>query len=188
VALEETARELLSAGRSDEAATAVIRALGPGVLRYLRSLLPDEGDTTDAFSQWAENLWRGLPGFRGEASLRTWSLRLAYHAALAIHDGAWRRKVRRLESGEASRIAASIRTVTAVRVERQRRKLARLREELSADDRTLLALRLDQQLSWEEIAQVMAGAAGRIDPKTLAKRFERLKERLRDRVKELEDD
>jgi RNA polymerase sigma-70 factor (ECF subfamily) len=161
-----------------DAATEAIRALGPAVLRYLRSLLRDEADANDAFSYWAESVWSGLPGFRGEATLRTWAFRLAYHAALAVLDRAWRRRVRPFATGEASRLAETLRTASAVRIERQRRKLDAVIGTLSAEEQTLLALRVDQGLSWVEVAQVLSTDARRVDPKNVAKRYERLKVRL----------
>jgi RNA polymerase sigma-70 factor (ECF subfamily) len=148
------------------------------VSRYLDTLLRVEGDAGDAFSFWAESVWSGLPGFRGDASLRTWAFRLAYRAALTVVDHAWRRRVRRFETGEASRLAATLRTASAVRVERQRRKLDALISKLPADQQTLLALRFDHGLSWDEIAAVLSTETRGVDPKTLAKRYERLKARL----------
>ncbi len=176
--LDEAVRALLDAGAQSEAATEAIRALGPSALRYLRSLLRDDADASDAFSCWAESVWAGLPGFRGDAPLRTWALRLAYHAALAVLDHAWRRRVRPFATGEASRLAATLRTASAVRVERQRRKLDAVIARLTPEQQTLLSLRVDQGLSWEDIASVLSTDARRIDPKTLAKRYERLKARL----------
>ena len=171
-------RELLDAGAHADAATEAIRALGPAALRYLRSLLRDEADASDAFSYWAESVWGGLPGFRGDASLRTWAFRLAYHAALAVLDHAWRRRVRPFATGEASRLAATLRTASAVRVERQRRKLDAAIARLTPEQQTLLSLRGDQRLSWEEIANVLSKDPRGVDPRTLAKRYERLKARL----------
>jgi RNA polymerase sigma-70 factor (ECF subfamily) len=176
--LDERVRALLVAGANAEAASEAIRALGPAVLRYLRSLLRDEAAANDAFSYWAECVWSGLPGFRGDAPLRTWAFRLAYRAALAVLDHAWRRRERPFATGEASRLAATLRTASAVRVERQRRKLDAVVARLTAEQQTLLSLRVDQGLSWEEIADVLSTDARRVDPKTLAKRYERLKARL----------
>jgi RNA polymerase sigma-70 factor (ECF subfamily) len=141
--------------------------------------LRDEGDAGDAFSEWAERLWRGLPAFEGRSTLRTWSLRLATNVASNLRSGAWRRRGRRLETGEASAIAARLSTATAIRVDRQRSALDRLRDALSEEEQTLLALRIDQGLAWSEIAEVLAGD-GKDGPSaaTLTKRFERLKERL----------
>jgi len=176
--VDERVRALLDAGAHADAATEAIRTLAPAVLRYLRSLLRGEADANDAFSYWAESVWSGLPGFRGDASLRTWALRLAYRAALAVQDHAWRRRVRPFTTGEASRLAATLRTASAVRVERQRRRLDAVIAKLTAEQQTLLSLRVDQGLSWEEIAHVLSEDTRRADPKTLAKRYERLKARL----------
>jgi RNA polymerase sigma-70 factor (ECF subfamily) len=176
--VDERVRALLDAGAHAEAATEAIRALAPFVLRYLRRLLRSGADADDAFSYWAESVWSGLPGFRGEASLRTWSLRLAYRAALAVRDRAWRRRVRPFATGEASRLAVTLRTASAVRVERQRRKLDAAIARLTVEQQTLLSLRIDQGLSWEELADVLSTETRRVDPKTLAKRYERLKVRL----------
>jgi RNA polymerase sigma-70 factor (ECF subfamily) len=176
---EDPIRALLSQGDVRGAATAAIRALGPDVLRYLRSVLRDEGDAGDAFSEWAERLWRGLPAFEGRSSLRTWALRLATNVAANVRSAAWRKRARRFETGEASRLAARLSTATAIRVDRQRSALDRLRDALSPEEQTLLALRIDQRLAWNDIAEILAGEGGDgPTPATLMKRFERLKERL----------
>jgi len=178
VDLEERIAELRAGGDLAGAATEAIRGLGPAVLRYLRSLLRDEDDATEAFSQFAENLWRGLPAFRGDSAFRTWAYRLAWNAALDMRDGAWRKRGRRLRTQEASALADEVRTKTAVVVERQRRALDRLRESLSVEDQSLLVLRVDQGLPWNEIAEVLAEEGRPVAPAALMKRFERLKERL----------
>jgi RNA polymerase sigma-70 factor, ECF subfamily len=178
MSVEPRVRELLAARDFHGAATEAIRGFGPQVLRYLRSVLRDEEDATEAFSQFAEKLWKGLPGFRGDASLRTWAFRLAWNAAMNLRDEAWRRRGRRLTTGEASRIAEEVQTQSAVRVERQSQALDKLRESLSAEDHSLLALRVDQRLSWAEIAEVLSTTGQPVDAATLTKRFERLKERL----------
>jgi RNA polymerase sigma-70 factor (ECF subfamily) len=174
---EAHVRALLSSGDTRGAATEAMRGFGPKIFGYLRAILRDETDAGDAFSLFGENLWRGIEGFRGESSFRTWAYRIAWNAALAVRDEAWRRHGRRLETGEASRLAEEIRT-TAARVERQKTALDALREELTAEEQTLLHLRIDQQLSWEEIAHVLGRDGSPIESATLRKRFERLKDRL----------
>jgi RNA polymerase sigma-70 factor, ECF subfamily len=176
--IELRTRELAAAGDLSGAATLAIRSFGADVLRYLRSLLRDEGAATDAFSTWAEHVWKGLPSFRGQASLRTWTFRLAYHAALNAKAEAWRRRGRRLATSDASALADEVRTKTVVRDERRRQALEALREELSMEERSLLALRVDQELSWVETAAVLAREGERVEPAALMKRFERLKDRL----------
>lgn len=176
--LEERLQALLAAGDLRGAATEAIRGHGPQVLQVLRAMLRDEGDAREAFSQFAENLWKGLATFRGESSFKTWALRLACNAARNQRDEAWRRRGRRLATGEASALAEEVRTRSVVRVERQRRALDKLRESLTAEEQSLLVLRLDQELSWNEVAEVLAEEGKPAEPAALMKRYERLKERL----------
>jgi len=174
---EARIRALLAAGDARGAATEAMRGLGPRIFGYLRSVLRDDTDAGDAFSLFGENLWRGIETYRGEASFRTWAYRIAWNAALAVRDEAWRRHGRRLETGEASRLAEEIRT-TAARVERQKTALDELRETLTPEEQTLLVLRIDQELAWDEIAVVLGKDGSPVESVTLRKRFERLKERL----------
>ena len=182
--LDRLVRERLATGGADGAATALIEALGPAILRYLRSMLRVEEDAADAFSQWSENVWTGLPSFRGESSLKTWGYRLAWNAAQNLRNEAWRKRGQRLATGQASALAMSIQTKSVVVVERQRQALEELRAALSDEDRSLLVLRLDQQLSWNEVAEVLAAEGKRIEPATLMKRFERVKARLGELARE----
>jgi len=178
VTTEQRVQELLAAGDHRGAAAEAIRGLGPKVLGYLRSILRDDEDAADAFSHFAEDLWRGIGGFRGESSFKTWAYKLAWCAAMHVRSDAWKRLGRRLESGEASRIADEVRTKSAVRDERQRQTLERLREALTPEEQTLLFLRLDQQLDWNEVADVLSAGGTPVEPAALRKRYERLKERL----------
>ncbi|HEX9052637.1 MAG TPA: sigma-70 family RNA polymerase sigma factor [Anaeromyxobacter sp.] len=183
---ERQLRALVAAGDERAAATEAMRVLGPKILGYLRSILRDEADAGDAFSVWAEHLWRGIGSFRGDSSFRTWAFKIAYNAALNVRNEAWRRLGRPFETGEASRLADEIRTRTAVREERQRTKLDAIREQLTAEEQTLLTLRIDQQLSWEDIGDVFSASNGgaRVDAATLRKRFQRLKDRLAEMLRE----
>lgn len=176
--LERTIRERLDAGDARGAATTAIRGYGPQVLRYLRSILGNEDDARDAFAQFAENLWRGLPAFRGTAPFRVWAYRVAWNAASDIRKQPWRTRRQRLATGEASRIAAKVSTSSDERLERRRVELLALRESLSLEDRALVALRIDQGLSWEECAEALSRDGAVVKPNTLTKRFERIKERL----------
>ncbi len=176
--LEDRIRLLVESGDDRAAATEGMRALGPKILAYLRSILHDEGDAADAFSVWAEHVWRGVGSFRWECSFHTWAFKVAYNAALNQRNQAWRRLGRRLETGEASRLADEMRTRTAVREERRRTRLDEIRERLTPEELTLLTLRVEQQLSWEDIAEVCSVGGDRVEAAALRKRFQRLKERL----------
>jgi RNA polymerase sigma-70 factor, ECF subfamily len=63
-------------------------------------------------------------------------------------------------------------------------KVAALREQLDEEDRTILILRVDRKLAWQDIARVLAeedisGSEATKRSAALRKRFERIKERLR---------
>ncbi|HEU4386082.1 MAG TPA: sigma-70 family RNA polymerase sigma factor [Anaeromyxobacteraceae bacterium] len=177
-------RALVAEGHVGDAAGLAIRGLRQEVLRYLLATLRDEADADDAFSHWAEGLWRGLATFRFECSLRIWSLRLATNAAVNVRNAAWRRRVRRFRTGEASAIAAEIRGSSLFRVEREARELEALRRSLSVLDQALLGLRVDRKLSWQEIAQVLSRSGQGVSAATACKRFERLKDRLTQKARE----
>lgn len=168
----------LAEGDVRAAAESALRGLGPQVLRFLRSLLRDEEMAGDAFSMFAEDLWHGLARFRGDASLRTWAFRVARNAALKVRGDRWRRRRVPLSQGPASQIAGVMRSETPVVVERRSSVLESLRDTLSLDDKALLALRVDQELSWGDVAEVFAHEGQPVEIAALEKRFQRLKERL----------
>lgn len=184
MSLEARVRALLSADDVDGAASEAIRGLGPDVLRYLHSILRDPSAADDAFSQFAEALWKGLHALRRDASLRGWAFRIAFHVALNVREESWRRRGRGFATGEASKIADEVRTKTVIRDERNRRAFERLRAALSMQEQSLLALRIDQELSWAEIAESVSAEGKRVEPAALMKRFERLKKRLAEIARE----
>jgi RNA polymerase sigma-70 factor, ECF subfamily len=181
--LQTRVEALVAKGDTSTAATLVLKAYGPEIFRFLSSVLREGDDAADAFSQFAENLWRGLGTFRGHSTLRTWAFRVAWNSAFSLRNDAWHRYGRRFATGEASRLAEEVRTKTVVRVARQHDALEKLRQNLSTEDQTLLALRLDREFSWEEIAEIISANGERVEASTLMKRFERLKKRLAEMVR-----
>jgi len=176
---QDRALPLLQAGNHRAAAEAILRGHGPGVMGYLLSVLRNEADASEVFSQFSLDLWRGLPGFRGDCPVRVWAYRLAWHAAARHLRDPFRQRGRRLETNEISRIADEVRSsVLLGRREAQQRSIERLRDRLSPEERALLVLRLDRDLSWREVATVLAADAEPVDEPALRKRFERLKGKL----------
>lgn len=175
--LDARVAALVAAGDAGTAATEVLRALGPGVRRYLRSVLRDEDDAADAFARFEESLWRALPAFRGEAALRTWALRIAWSAARHLRAEAWNRHRTRLRTHDASALQQT-QGASEARSEDRRRKLELLRRALSDEEQAMLALRIDQELPWSEIALVLSSDGRPLEVAVLQKRFERLRARL----------
>ncbi len=173
---EERVRELLAGGEASEAATAALRALGPEILGYLENVLGDPDDARDVFQGFAEDLWAWLPAWRG-GGLRAAAYRIAWHAAARFRREAWRRRRERMRASMASRIAASI-TSPEARLAGAHDRLARLRDALDPEERTLLILRIDRELSWSEVAEVLSTDGHPLDSGAVRKRFERVKAKL----------
>jgi RNA polymerase sigma-70 factor (ECF subfamily) len=178
---EDRANVLIAAGDLAGAAEAIVRDHGPSILGYLASVLRNDADASDVFSQFTEDLWRGLPGFRGECPVRVWAYRVAWHAAARHLRDPYRQRGRRLETTELSRIADEVRSsVLLGRGEARQQGIDRLRAQLTPEEQTLLVLRLDRGLSWREVATVLSGEGDEADEVALRKRFERLKAKLTD--------
>lgn len=178
--LEADIARLLEARDLPAAASAIMRGYGSAVLGYLFGLTRDEDRADDVFSQFCEDLWRGLPGFRRDSSSRTWVYTLAWHAWLRQERDAYRRHGRPLASEEMSRLAAEVRSTTALHLRSEvKDAVARLREQLSPAEQSLLVLRVDRELSWGEVAAVMSSPEDPLDPRTARKRFQRVKDKLR---------
>jgi len=175
--LDADIKGLLERGDAASAATRAVEALGPSVFGYLCSL-HEEDDAKDVFSVWAEDLWRGLPSFRGDASLRTWSYRLAWHASCRFRRDPFRRRREEIPTSAASRLAASVASRSGLAPGSRRERLERLRAALTPDEQTLLVLRVDRELEWEEIAAILSEEGVPVASPALRKRFERLKEKL----------
>lgn len=177
---------------ADEQALTIERVLtvhGAEIFGWMLASL-SESDAADAFSLFSEDLWKSLARYDGRCSMRTWCYMLARHAVSRVARtsrlgpvGAAR--VVPLSQVRVSHIAAELRERTVEHLRSDVKDRVRmLREHLSADDQTLLVLRVDKDLPWRDISLVFLGtevseaeltrhAAG------LRKRFERIKAKLR---------
>jgi RNA polymerase sigma-70 factor (ECF subfamily) len=173
--LEERIARALDAGAVRQACEEAIRGYGHELLGYARALCGDADDADEAFARTCDRLWRGLAGFRRECSFRTWAYRVAWNVVRDLRKEQARRRVRRLATGEASKLVQEIRSSTAAhRRSEVKDRLARLRASLDAEEQSLLTLRLEAGLSWKDVASVMS-----VDEAALRKRYERLKTKLR---------
>lgn len=173
-----------------EAMTEALEGYGPELLGYLYAMAPSATEADELYSSLCERLWSNLPKFRWESSFRTWSYKIARNLlrdrrrALRGPEG---RVVGLADASEIARIAERVRSTTAAHLKTtSKNRLAQVRDSLEPDDRTLLILRVDRRLPWRDIAAVLhdtdepaelSRAAAR-----LRKRFERLKERLREEL------
>jgi RNA polymerase sigma-70 factor (ECF subfamily) len=180
---DEELKALVVAGELERATEGAIRLYGPELVGWLCSVLPSEADAQDAFSRASVELWKSLRRFDGRCSIRTWCYMLARHAAV---------KVRAKKSQEVlvSQVPSIVGAVSHVwNTTRHKQAEAadvytQIRNELEEEDQILLVLRVDKDLAWRDIAQVLLGEEAPTDElqrkaAALRKQFERVKERLK---------
>lgn len=179
--------------RGDRAAAAelIVRAHMTEIIAYLGSLtggVPEHLD--EAFSLWCEHVVRGVDGLRFESSVRTWAYTVARNAAARCARDQQRRAQRLALGTVPEDLVAAARTETAEYLRTAtKQRLARVRAELADDERELLHLRVDRQLTWREIEEIVRDEGAATDPAArtrreaaLRKRFESLKRRIKARL------
>jgi RNA polymerase sigma-70 factor (ECF subfamily) len=191
--LEQELSRLADEGDHRRAATLAVRGFGPEILGFLHALHRDEDEAADVFSQFCEDLWRGLPRFERRASFRTWLYVLARHASSRQHRGqkrAGRREQRFGDCPELEQVEQRLRTTTLSFLRSQARtRLTELRDALPVDDRALLILRVDRDLDWNELVRVfhegeeLSPAMVTRESARLRKRYQLVKDRLRELVR-----
>jgi RNA polymerase sigma-70 factor (ECF subfamily) len=185
--LERQVRRRCEAGDVEGAATETVRGYGPEVYSLLCALHRDENAASDVFSVFSENLWRGLPAFAWQCTLRTWAYTIARNASRRYLRGVRRdrQSVPLSDTSAIERVAAQVRTQTRswIRTETKDR-FARLRESLPPEEQMLLVLRVDRELEWNELARVLSDdeapddATLKREAARLRKRFQLVKEKL----------
>lgn len=188
--LDERVRALLAAGDTAGATTIVLRELGPELFGFLTGVLGDV-DADEVFSALSVRLWRSLSGFQGRCTLRTWVYVLARHELGRFRKGARRYADARVPISALEDVLAVARSTTRSTLATEKRvKLTSFRDELPVEDRTLLILRVDRNLAWDDIAlafadnpEAFSDEERKRESARLRKRFQLVKERLVARVR-----
>jgi RNA polymerase sigma-70 factor, ECF subfamily len=173
--LEDSVRRLLEEQDPKAAASVAIENLAPSVRGFLHAL-HGEDDGEDIYCMWAEDLWRGLPGFQWRCNLRAWAFLLARHASHRFLRDPWRARKQRLRTSAASRIALSAARASARLPGDERLEI--LQAGLAPGDRELLWLHASREMSFKEIAVVLSSEGDKVNAAAVRKRYERLKSRL----------
>lgn len=147
--------------------------------------LGNHEDAMDVSQEVFVRAYRGIREFQGKAKLYTWLYSIAANMARnRLRDGARRGRNRgtSLEALEATgSVAASGETPRSVAVDREMEALLqRCLEELPDHYRMTFVLRTFEDLSYEEIAEVMG-----CPPGTVKSRLNQARRMLRERLKEL---
>jgi RNA polymerase sigma-70 factor (ECF subfamily) len=154
--LDERIRSLLVAGDIGQATTVALRTLGPEVLGFLSGALGNDDDADEVFSTFSERLWRSLNGFEGRCSLRTWTYVLARRELGRFRRGENRRANGRVPISQLKEVLEEVRKTRNTVATEERNTLTQLRDALPVDDRTLLILRVDRNLPWDDVALAFA--------------------------------
>jgi RNA polymerase sigma-70 factor (ECF subfamily) len=188
--LERRIGDLREKGDLREAATCAVEGFGPEVFGFLVTLLRDEHEANDVFSQACEDMWKSIDRFEGRCSMRAWLYMLARHAATRSRRSPHRRPGTHVALSEAHEVAERVRSQTSAHLRTSvKDRFAAIRDSLDEDDRALLVLRLDRRMSWREIAHTFAAegdsdeALRRLEVR-LRKRLQHVKEEIRDRARE----
>jgi RNA polymerase sigma-70 factor, ECF subfamily len=172
------------------AATLALDSYGPQVLSFLVAQLRSVPEAEEAFSLFAEDLWKGLPSFAFRCSVRGWLYALARHAAARHARGPQRKALRHVPLSHEAVLGGLVQHLRSTTHGYQRTEVKdefrALREQLPHDDQALLILHVDKALAWREIAIVMNDSADMPDDALLdreaarlRKRFERVKAELK---------
>jgi RNA polymerase sigma-70 factor, ECF subfamily len=158
-----TDTELVERARNGDA-DGLVRAYTDDVYRTALHVLGDPDLAADATQDAFVNALGALGQFRGEASLRTWLLRIAVNAAHSIGRRRGRRREVAIEaaatlSARGPRIDE--RTVQRTEADRAQRALARLPEK----QRLCVSLRIQDDMSYAEIGAIVgcSEAAARVN-------------------------
>jgi RNA polymerase sigma-70 factor (ECF subfamily) len=162
---DEEQRLLRAAQEGDTLAfAALVAGHLPKVASVSRRFLRDPDDAEDAVQETLIRAYRGLRRFRGEASVRTWLLRIAVNVCKNQRGEFWRRRVELAEdlsrldeaAADSQECARSLAEAAMTRDDRDR-QLRRALQELPEQLRLPILLHFYEELSGAEIAAVGGG-------------------------------
>jgi RNA polymerase sigma-70 factor, ECF subfamily len=181
-AAEAALVEELKSG-SDEAFAYILGRYRNPMYALVARILGNDSDAADVVQNVFIKIFRGMPQFHAESSLKTWIYRIAVRESLNHRRGWFRRHFHEpfsIDEDHSPPVAALVETPHAdspyeklETAERQRLVQAAL-DGLPRPYRTVLLLREMEELSYEEIAEVLGVPEG-----TVKSRLMRARELLR---------
>lgn len=178
-------RDAWDRGEFDRAMELLLVRFGPQLFGYLSAITP-RGQDREVFSILAEDLWRSLPRFEWRCTVRAWSFKLARNARARFLIDHSRRSRTEVLVGPAwlSALVQQTRSPTPPHLRTDVKDRFRdLRSQLDADEQTLLMLRIDRGMSWQELAvaldEVRDGESDGAASARLRQRFVVVKNKLR---------
>jgi RNA polymerase sigma-70 factor (ECF subfamily) len=144
----------------DRAFAVLVERHGATVWQAVREIVGDAADVEDVVQESFISAYRALPGFRGEAQFRTWLLRIAHNAAVTRAQQRARRRESAFPQDEEEAGADAFPSSEKLPDELLDAKvleehLAQLIDGLPDHYRVVLVLYYYEQLTYEEIAEVV---------------------------------
>jgi len=142
-------------------------------------LLGSREDALDVVQESFIHVMRGIEGFRGQSSFRTWMYRIVTHAALDYRRYRSHRQAESLDTENAPEPAATGPTQQTPQEEAQEHDLRRAIDQalanVSEKNRAALVLYAQEGLSYKEVAEVLGISIG-----TVMSRIFNARQRLRE--------
>jgi len=151
-----TARPSSPEGVPEERFREIVDSFGAAFRRLVGVYEFDQALREDLLQEILLSLWRALPGFRGDSSLRTWAFRVAHNTALKHQRGQGRARHRIEEYARDTPTPEATLDDDPATVSEKREDVLRLQRlvgELAPPDRQLVVLQLEG-LSGAEIGEV----------------------------------
>ena len=163
-----------------EASEKALFEYGAEILGWLVSVVPTQQIAEDICQNFCVAFWQALPGFEWKSSLRVWAYSLARYTRNRYYRDKHRKHQPESLSQFESELSVGLSTMLSRLYQGQRlSQLAQLRRQLAEDEQTLLILRVDRELSFREIGEVMD-----CEEATARKNFQYAKNKLTNMAKE----
>lgn len=174
--IDREIRALCEAGNYEEATRCILKEYGPELMGWVLSVVKEEASAEDIGQLFSVALWRGLSGFRWEGSLRTWAYRIARRELIRFQQAKARRDEPLAPSSELRQLVQEITSIhSALHRKQVADRLIALRRLLPEEAQTLLILRVDRQMPFSDIAQVLE-----IEAENARQKFKRAKDKLKE--------
>jgi RNA polymerase sigma-70 factor (ECF subfamily) len=185
---EQRAHAAWDKGDFEATATIVLEGYGTEFYSFLLAQFQRNWDQADdVFSTFKEDLWRGLPAFQWRCSVRAWCYRLVRNAVSRYRRSPPNRRARHVSFDDVAFLDDFVeraRTTTQLYLRTEvKNEIQKLRDELTPEDRDLLALRVDRGLPWRDVAHAMLAEGEPVDDQ----RIQRLEASLRQRFVEVKN-
>lgn len=191
--LEEKIRAHAEEGRFREATDVAIRGYGSELFGFIMNTTHDEALAQDIFQNLCMEVWRALPRFEWKSNFRTWVYTLARRTTFHTLRAPDRRRGQRLHTEDELQLRADWARTSTMEWQKTENKdrFWLLCEALDPEQRSLVMLRIAQNLSWTQIARIMseedAPSPEALERATALyrKRFERTKTRLKEAMRKM---